>query len=134
MEKKIEPVDVHNDELMVSLGIRSPHYSIDYSAFEKTNKEKEQLKVEKAKHKEDMRTGTKPVPYIPIQAKLIVYLRKNNKFSNSTYSSNCMQHEIFNKLNFFTETTKTGNIRNLVIKYSYNGKMHKPGEYPFWYV
>ncbi|MGM9533064.1 hypothetical protein [Intestinibacter sp.] len=133
MEKKIEPVDVHNDELMVSLGIRVPLYSIDYSVFEKTDKEKEQLRTERAKHKEDMRTGTKPIPYIPIQAKLVVYLKKNNKFPNSTYSSICMQHEIFNKLGFFAEITKSGNIRNLVSKYSYNGKMYKSGEYPFWH-
>lgn len=128
-------INVHDDDLMVSLGIRAPHLKPrDPSVWQRTSAEKRLLK--KLRRKNIRLSGwAAPSRAIPVQARLIIYLKKNKVFSKSTYSSLCWQHNIPQVLSRYAlHSKKTGAITNLVSKYCYNGKMYNPGEFPFWYV
>lgn len=133
--KKIEPVNVHNDVQMVKMGIRLPLYEgRDESIWSKTLYEKKALAKAKSRYDgEKLRTGTTPRKVIPVQAKLIVYLKKNNKFPKTTYSIKCFQHEILDILGFFSGESKNKKIVNFVSKYTWNGKDYTTKELPFWY-
>ena len=127
-------VDVHDDELMIELGIRPSHVAPrDKSVWTKTPYEKRVLRLERGKHKERIHFHSVPRKSIPVKAKLIIYLKKNNKFPYTTYSTECMQHEIENiLLNYYSKNRKTGYNECLVTKYVYNGKTYAPDERPFW--
>ena len=128
-------INVHDDDLMVSLGIRAPHLKPrDPSVWQKTTAERKLLK--KLRRKNIRLSGwAAPSRSIPVQARLILYLKKNKVFSKSTYSSLCWQHNIPQVISRYAlRSKKTGAITNLVSKYCYNGKMYNPGEFPFWYV
>lgn len=126
-------VNVHDDELMIKLGIRPPHVSPkDMSVWTKTPHEKKVLRSERRKHKETIHFHSVPRKSIPVRANLIIYLKKNKKFPNTTYSTECWQHEIGDiLLNYYT-STKSGNSESLVTKYVYNGRTYAPNERPFW--
>lgn len=132
--KKIEPVDVHNDAQMVKLGIRCPMYEgRDSSVWSKTLSEKKSLEKAKSRaSKEKLRTGVPPRRAIPVKSKLIVYLKKNNKFQNTTYSKICYQHEIPDILSFFSGESKSKKIVNFVTKYTWNGREYNSKDLPFW--
>lgn len=121
-------VDVHDDELMIELGIRPPHaIPRDKTVWTKTPSEKQALKVERCKHKGRIHFQNPPRKSIPVKDKLIIYLKKNKKFANTTYSTKCWQHEIGDiLLNYCQDEC-------LVAKYFYNGKTYAPNERPFWY-
>lgn len=127
-EKKVTPVDIHNDYLMVSLGIRPSVYAgRDDSVWTKTDKERELLsKYRKRKYK--FMSSVSPTKSIPVKDKLIIYLKKNNVFSKTTYSIVCNQHDISSILGMYQD--KKGN--NLVSKYYFNGKTYSEKERPFW--
>ena len=131
--KKSEWVDVHNDALMVSLGIRHPSYvQRDPSVWTKTPYEKKMLKSLRRLHKGKMYFHSIPTRPIPVKAKIIVYLKSNKLFPNSTYSKECYLHEIDNVISRYFDDSK-GKNECLVLKYSYNGKTYKYWERPFWY-
>lgn len=114
-EKSIETVDVKNDDLMVSLGIRQPIYV--EPDFTKDVKEKKQLKKVRTKKTKFYSVGTKPYHYIPLFDKLIVYT--NRKGSQGTYSFKCNVSEVQGILtNLFADKS--------VIKYHWNGKTYYP--------
>ena len=127
-------VDVYNDKLMVELGIRPPHViPKDKSVWTKTPYEKKMLRLERCKHKEKIHFHSTPRKSIPVEAKLIIYLKKNNKFPYTTYSIKCKQHEIEDILfNYCAKNRKTGHNECLITKYVYNGKTYAPSEKPFW--
>lgn len=127
-------VDVHDDELMIELGIRPPHVSPrDSNVWTKTPYEKRILKAERCKHREKIHFNISPRKSIPVRAKLIIYLKSNKKFSNTVYSTECWQHEIGDILsNYYAKNRKTGYNEYLVSKYTYNGKTYSPEERPFW--
>ena len=127
-------VDVHDDELMIELGIRPSHATPrDKSVWTKTPYEKRVLRSERGKHKERIHFHSVPRKSIPVKAKLIIYLKKNKKFPYTTYSTECMQHAIENiLLNYYSKNRKTGCNECLVTKYVYNGKTYAPNERPFW--
>lgn len=128
-------VDVHDRELMIELGIHPP-YAVprDPSVWTKTPYEKRVLRSERCKHKERIHFHTVPRKSIPVRAKLIIYLKKNKKFPNTTYSTKCWQHEIGDILfRYYQINKKTGVSESLVSKYIYNGKTYSPNERPFWY-
>lgn len=133
--KKESGINIHDDELMVKLGIRPRTLpEKDSSVWTKTSKEKKALRSLRSSHKESMHFGSIPVRSIPVQAKIIVQLKKNDKFPHTTYSKVCSMHKIDDVLNSFTYTTKKGNTVNVVAKYKYNGKEYAPNERPFWVV
>lgn len=127
-------VDVHDDALMVELGIRPKSLSPkDPNVWTKTNQERKLLRNLKRSHKEKIHIGSIPEKVIPVKAKLIIQLKRNNKFPNTTYSMICDMHKISNILNSFMQYDKQSKTMiNLVAKYKYNGKEYSPNELPFW--
>lgn len=95
----------------------------DPDVWTKTPKEKKALKSLRKLYKKKMYFHIAPPKHIPVYGTLIVQLKKNNKFPNTTYSMKCWQHEIGGILEYY----------GTVAKYSYNGKTYKPEERPFWY-
>ena len=128
-------VDVHDDELMIELGIRPPHLvPRDPSVWTKTPYEKKLLKSLRRIHKGRIYFHSVPRKSIPVRAKLIIQLKKNKKFPHTTYSTECWQHEIGDILfRYYQTNKKTGFSESLVSKYIYNGKTYSPNERPFWY-
>lgn len=127
-------IDVHNDTLMVELGIRPKSLSPkDPSVWTKTNQERKLLHSLKRSHKGKIHMGSVPEKVIPVRAKLIIQLKKNSKFPNTTYSMICDMHKINDILNSFMQYDKqTKTMINLVAKYKYNDKEYSPNELPFW--
>ena len=127
-------VDVHDSELMIELGMH-PNYlpSKDPSVWTKSKKEKELVKALKSAHKGEIHFGSIPNKSIPVRAKLIIQLKKNKKFPNTTYSTICNMNQIDNILsNYCQNNPKTNITVSLVAKYTYNGKTYEPNERPFW--
>ena len=126
-------VDVHNDALMISLGIRPPHLSPkDESVWTKSAYERRIVKTCKNSSKEDCHFHSIPNKSIPVFAKITVQLHKNSKFPNSTYSKEIWQHEIPEYLSKFYVTNKNNVTSCLFDKYTYNGKTYSPEERPYW--
>ncbi len=128
-------VDVHDDALMVELGIRQPNATPrDKTVWTKTPNEKRILRnMRNSVRKEKIHFYTVPNKSIPVWDKLIIYLKKNKTFPNTTYSTKCWMHEIGDILSMYNQyNKKTDFYDNLVVKYSYNGKTYKPEERPYW--
>lgn len=127
-------IDVHNDALMVKLGIRPPILNTkDTSIWSKTNQERKSLRKAKRNSVKNMHFSIAPEKNIPVTAKLIIYLKKNNKYPNTTYSTICKMNRIGDIIdNYYSINKHTKVVTNLVSKYSYNGKTYSPKERPFW--
>lgn len=127
-------VNVHDDALMVELGIRPAVLTPrDKSVWVKTPNEARLLKSLRRTSKDRIYFHTIPEKSIPVKAKLIIQLKKNDKFPKTTYSTECWQHEIRNILwNYSQKNKKTGLNECLVSKYTYNNKTYGPTERPFW--
>lgn len=106
--------------------IGSVYEGRDDSVWTKDPYQKHILKIQRALCKNKLTPGSPPIKPIPVKAKLIIYLKKNNKYPNTTYSTECWMHDINRILLRYD--------KNLILKYSYNGKTYKPEERPFWYV
>lgn len=119
-------IDINDDDLMVKLGLRLPLLEFRGSST-KTSQERKALRSVKRMFKKKMHFHMVPQKTIPVQAKLIVYLKKNKKFPHTTYSFNCWMHQIGNIIGLFYNKEI-----NLVDKYIYNGKTYGPNERPFW--
>lgn len=126
--KKVDEewVDIHDDALMVSLGIRPRDYVVPN--FSKTIKEKKLLK--KLKHNV---TNTLPrnwygyrEPSFPLNTKIIVYLKRNHNYPHQIYSRNLWMYQIPQYLTSFH--TKKGTC--LVDYYIYNGIRYNATELP----
>ena len=127
-------VDVYDDALMVELGMRPPVFvPIDQSIFSKTAQELRVLKSLKRVHKSKAHFHSVPIDHIPVKGRVIVQLKRNNKFPNSTYSSECYMHEIGNILSrYYQFNKKIGSTECLIVKYFYDGRSYKPEERPYW--
>ena len=127
-------VDVHDDALMVELGIYPrPATPRDPSVWSKSRQEKKILRTLRCAHKGKMHLSTPPRKVIPIRAKLIVQLKKNKRFPYTTYSTICGMHQIGDVLNFFHQWDRQNRMMvSIVAKYTFNGKTYTPNERPFW--
>lgn len=127
-------INVYDDALMIEMGIRPLHvFPRDKTVWTKTPNEKRLLKILRKSCKERIYFHTIPTKSIPVRAKLIIQLKKNDKYPKTTYSIECWQHEIGSILsNFYHENKVSKRIENLVSKYSYNGKTYSVTERPFW--
>lgn len=127
-------VDVHDDALMVELGIHPcPATPRDPSVWSKSKQEKKILRTLRCAHKGKMHLGTPPRKVIPVRAKLIVQLKKNKRFPYTTYSIICGMHQIGDVLNFFQQWDRQNRMMvSVVAKYTFNGKTYAPNERPFW--
>lgn len=125
-------VDIHNDKEMVELGIRvRPLEPRDPSIWVKNDVEKKNAKLVKQLTKNYFnvtRWAFKPRP-IPVPGKLIIQLNKNDQFKHTTYSYECMQHDIPRILGHY----RVGKNDTLINWYKWNGKTYSPSELPFWY-
>ena len=125
---KREAIDVHDDAAMIKAGIRMPAYNgRDMSVWSKTKEEKKKLK--RMRNNISPKRSFPKKSSVPVIAKLIVYLRKNQTFDKTTYSQVCSMSRIPEILRFFVG--KNGN--NLVTKYVYNKKEYQPDQLPYWY-
>ena len=120
-KKKEESVNVHDQELMIELGIHPPYREI-YD-FSKTPKEKADLLTYKRKDGRGFYTrGVYKKPYsIPVYDKLIIYVKEDG-----TRSINCGQSDIPDILFRLKKDKKT------VLKYQWNGRTYQRNEIPFW--
>ena len=130
MDKK-DPlwIDVHNDEVMRKMGFRRPFDQSprDKSVWTKTPNERRLLKEVKCSYKnEDMHFHMPPTKRCTVRAKLIVQLKKNKVFPNTTYSFICSNTAVNNILGTF----KGSKSEDLVSKYSYNGIAYTANERP----
>lgn len=127
-------IDVHNDEQLVSLGIRPANLiPKDLKMWTKTSSERAILKSLRHSNKRRMHFNSIPPKFIPVRGKLVIYLKKNNTYPNTTYSTTCWQHEISSILSKYYQMDNTNKFEiPLVSKYSYNGKTYLANERPFW--
>ena len=132
-------VDIKNDELMVKFGLRQPVLEPrDESVWRKSPNEKRLLKVLRNSIKDKGRTSTIPMKSIPVRSKLIIYLENNNVYPNTTISTECWQHEIGEIIsNYMIVDRKNSKkdktvYKNIVMKYSWNGKTYRNNQLPFW--
>lgn len=132
-QEKSSFVDIHDDDLMVALGMRCPKATI-YNINTLTATEKKLLKKARRSAKRPMHFHSIPKKSIPVIAKIIVQLKKNDRFPHTTYSSKCWMHNIGDVLaQYHQYNKKTGKYENLVARYTYNGKVYDPRERPFWF-
>lgn len=128
-------IDVHDDDVMRAMGFFRPFNQSprDPSVWRKTPREREALKRVKTSWKhEDGHFHTSPRKQGCVRAKLIVQLRKNKEFPNTTYSFVCLNTAIDSILGrFLGINPKTGFPETLVAKYTYNGKTYTPQERPW---
>lgn len=126
-------IDVHNDHVMRAMGLYRP-FNItprDPSVWTKTNKERKELRKMKHSHKEDMHFHAEPKKFIKVRDKLVIYLKKNKIFPNTTYSFECWQSSIPSILAKFV-INKNHRTESIVLKYRWNGKTYNSSELPFW--
>lgn len=129
-KKKEERINVHNDDEVRAAGIWRP-YNVtprDPSVWTKTKKERQQLK--KMKHIKFVNGHffCNPPKHSVLTAKLVIYLKKNNKFPQTVYSYMCPDTSVSNYLRNFITTSKKGKAINWISKYSYNGRYYAADE------
>lgn len=129
-------IDVHNNDVMREMGFLRPFPQAprDESVWRKTPNERRLLRnvkhVEKGK---DMHFHSVPHKHIHVRAKLIIQLKKNRKYPNTTYSTECWMSDIPNILaKYQVVNPKTEYSESAVARYSFNGKTYVPNELPFW--
>ena len=129
-KKEDEWVDVHDEALMVALGIRNPNLEPrDPSVWTKTAKEKALLKHLRNSRGGVLASGSSFVKYEPLfKYKLIITIKKDDKFMTydkklkrkvhkTVFSHTCYPKEVPFILNrYYNEEGKS-----IVTKYSYAG-------------
>lgn len=129
-------VDVHNDDVMREMGFMKPFNQAprDESVWRKTPNERRILRnVKHVGKNEDMHFHSTPHKHIPVRAKLIIQLKKNRKYPNTTYSTECWMSDIPDILSKYQVINpKTKYAESAVARYSFNGKTYAPNERPFW--
>jgi hypothetical protein len=141
IKKKEEPVDVHDDALMVSLGLRCrPLEPRDPKVWTKSYSEKQDAKLVRHMLKNAFKHLNWPAPpkRIPVPGKLIITIKKDNRFTEMRHEKtfyktifvhNCWQHDIADILTKYVN--RKG--KSLVVKYNWNGKTYPPDQLPFWF-
>ena len=129
-------IDVHNDDVMRKMGFLRPFDQTprDESVWRKTPNEKRILRnVKHVGKNEDTHFHSIPHKHIPVRAKLIIQLKKNKKYPNTTYSIECWMSDIPDILSRYqTINPKTKYIEFIVSRYYFNGKTYTLNELPFW--
>ena len=136
MKKKTDWVNVHDDALMISLGLRLPkRVPRDPSVWTKTPKEKAVLK----KYKDQDTTtfvckGVAKFKPIPVYDKCILQLKKSDKYTvfdntlgrrvpQTVISIQCSQSDIPNLI---------AKYKDVLVKYHWNGRDYLPNQIPYW--
>lgn len=133
MEKKkeVQKINVYNDNEMRAAGFFRPYDQKVYD-WSKSAKEHKLIKKAKRRHKnENMHFGYIPRGRAYVKAKLIIQLKRNNKFEKTTYSFECWNTAINEILgNFQIYNSKTKSSESIIAKYTYNGKTYNSEERP----
>lgn len=138
IQKKEEDrwIDVHNDDVMREMGFFRPFNQSprDESVWRKTPNERRLLRNVKRQGKgNDMHFHSAPHKHIPVRAKLIIQLKKNKKYPNTTYSTECFMSDIPDIISQYRVVNpRTNYSESVVAKYSFNGRTYAPNEVPFW--
>lgn len=129
--EELPAVDVHNDLEMIREGIRVPNrIPRDKSVWEKTDKEKKELKRLRNIDFNLCRSWTPQDRTCSIPCKLIV---TTSGYDKTTFSYNCTMSEAKSIVGrFLAEETKTEGKKKLK-KYAINGITYPRGQFPFWY-
>lgn len=119
-KKEIKPVNVYSDKEMIAAGFfrYADAFGDPAKVFAKTEKERKKWKSINRNARGDWHVPSAYRHYSPTTAKLIIQLKKNKKFPNTTYSKMCNKSFIPEALAKFT----TDKGKNLVAWYSFNGK------------
>lgn len=120
-------VDVHDDLLMQKMiGRPADLTPKDPKVWTKTAKEKQALKkVKYSFSKYNNHFHSVPKKSIPVEGKLIIFLKKNKQFDKTTYSVKCFQHDIPEILaQYKVNNYKKGISYSIVDKYVWNGKTY----------
>ena len=129
-------IDVHNDDVMREMGFLRPFDQAprDESVWRKTPNERRLLRNVKRSGKiKNIHFHSIPYKHIPVRAKLIIQLKKNRKYPNTTYSTECLMGDIPDILSQYQIINpKTKYVESAVDRYSFNGKVYAPNELPFW--
>lgn len=128
-------INVHDDDVMREMGLFRPFNQVprDESIWTKTPSERRALQSAKHIYSKDMHFHSIPSKIIRVPDKLIIQLEKNKVFPKTTYSIKCWQSDIPNILSkFVVVNRKLSTTKNVVAKYTWNGKTYYPGELPFW--
>lgn len=122
-------VDVHNDALMVELGIRQPNVEPkDISCWTKSDREKKILKKLRKRFKHSLKTGSYHTSrIIPVYGKLIIQIKPKSGYK-TVYSTQCGQSDIPRILSNYVDSKG----ESVVIKYRWNNKWYNYGTLPFW--
>lgn len=133
VEEEDRWIDVHDDDVMRAHGLWRPYNQSprDPSVWTKTPSERRLLKKLRHSFKGDMHFHSAPRKIIRVRAKLIINLYKNKRFSKTTYSTECWQHEIPEILAKYRVTDRNGFSTSVVRKYVWNGKTYDPHDLPF---
>lgn len=129
-KKKEERINVHNDDEVRAAGIFRP-YDVtprDPSVWTKTKKERQQLRKVKHTKLVNGHFWHNPPKHPVVTAKLIIQLKKNNKFPHTTYSYMCTDTSVNSILQKFITTSKNGNATNWIAWYKYNDIPYAPNE------
>lgn len=136
VEEEDRWINVHDDDVMREMGFFRPfnQASRDESVWTKTPYERRILKKMRHSCKSgDMHFHSVPKKVMRVRCKLVINLFKNKRFSKTTYSTECWQHEIPEILaKYHVTDRKTGYSTSIVRKYSWNGKIYNPSDLPFW--
>lgn len=122
-ERKIKPINPHDQELMIREGIH-PNYLI-LPNFNKTKEEKlevQKMRLMLGRGFYNQKWSSHSKPYIPIYGKLIIYAYKEP--TKSIYCNQADIPEILIKIK--------RDPNRKIIKYSWLGKTYQPNEIPFW--
>lgn len=123
IKKELEPVNVHDRQLMIDLGLHPKDRVIP--DFSKTPEEKEKLRAFKrqlGKGFYNQKWSAHEKRYIPVYGKLIIQVK-----GQSTKSINCNQADISDILVRIKKQTGSE-----VLNYKWNGRIYRDGELPFW--
>lgn len=123
IKKELDPVNVHDSQLMINLGLHPKYRSIP--DFSKTLTEKAELKILKnqlGRGFYNQKWGVHEKKYIPVYGKLIIQMEGEN-----TKSINCNQADISEILLRFKKR-----INGNLLSYKWNGRTYKDCELPFW--
>lgn len=135
-------IDVHDHDLMVSLGMQQPYYEgRDPSVWEKTPEEKAKLAFLKSRCTTILpRQWPSTEKRSPFSAKLIVRVRPSNKFKTIDKHGNEHKKTYFSHKNVCLSDIpsilakyyvwKNKARQTLVISYTWNGKTYSYNELP----
>lgn len=126
-------IDVHNDDVMREMGLWRPYNQAprDPSVWTKTPNERRQLQAIKHRNRnEDGHFHDCPPKRTTVCARMIVQLKRNDKFGKTTYSFECLNTHIRDILSNFV-VNENGVAVSVVAKYSYNGRTYAPNQLPY---